>query len=255
MSGAWRRFLPGFGLLGIVSLAVPSRVFGQNARADSVSAAQGAGGFNSLTDGQPGTPGSPQFGLSFATLTDSTFAFEPGFALTPRHALFRNSLMGIVGPTLDAGEGATDFEHSVTATWLQRWTWESGSRPTLATQFALQIPYDEPGAKVDVVATFVLARSLGAGVAYVNAWGETKKGMTIDGMEFGGLLGYKASVTPDISLVADLVLQTGSLLTLELAPVYDTPFGLSLGPGLSLGWSPGQSGASFNVGVQFEYSR
>ena len=237
---------------GYAVLCRPMPAIAQHANRDPVTSSQDAGGFNSLTDGQPGSPGELQIELTAARLTDSTVAFETSLSITPTVRFLTNALFGLIAPTLDAGEGATDFERSVTATWLQRRTCQRGSRPTLSTQVALQVPFDEPDAEVDAVVTVVVARSFGSSTIYLNGWGETTNGFTTDGMEWGSLMGLKASVAPWVFAVVDALWQTGNQLTVEISPVFAVPGGLSIGPGFAAGWNLGDGEPSISFGLQVQ---
>jgi len=238
-----------------ITLSFPGRIIAQESRSDSVTAAQDAGGFNSLTDGQPISPGAPQFGLTLATLRDKEYAIEWSMAFTLDRVILHNSLFGLIGPTLDAGEGATDFERSVSVIWLQRWIYEQGLRPTFATQLSIQVPYDEPDAGIDAVLTVVTAHGLGPGTVYLNAYGETQNKIELAEMEWGGLVGYKSSFTSSFFMVGDVLLQTESRLTLEISPVYELSCGLSLGPGIGVEWDLRDGGVVINVGLELEYSK
>jgi hypothetical protein len=251
----WRHLGASIAITSRVALLCPDQAVAQDSRSDAVTEAQGAGGFNSLTDGQPGTAGAPELSLTGGALGNSEFAFECSIALTPRVSYLYYSLFGLVVPTLEVGEGATDFERSVSITWLQRWTYERRMRPTFATQLALQVPFDEPNAEIDAVFTVVLARGLGPCTVYLNAYGETTEGINTDEIEWGALLGCKASFTSSFFLVGDVFLQTDSVMTIEMSPVYELPFGLSIGPGPGAQWNLCKGEASINFGLALQYSR
>ncbi len=88
-----------------------------------VSAQQTVNAFNSLTDGQPGTPRTFQL------------AVVPSYDLEEREFQSQLTMSGVVAtsgfwcqaqfalsiPSLDVGEGLIDFEKSITAGWQQRW--------------------------------------------------------------------------------------------------------------------------------------
>ena len=56
---------------------------------------------------------------------------------------------------------------------------------------SFQVPFDEPGEKADLVTTFIVTKNIGQGVGYFNTYAETAKGITLDSIEYGALLGYK----------------------------------------------------------------
>ena len=129
---------------------------------DSITNYQTNVGFNSITDGCPGPPKQSFYNLIASRQQGSSFQYQGNIGYTPAiSGFFRNTLFGLVVPSLDVGEGITDFEKSVSASWLQRWNYEHKGLPTVSTLISLQFPFDEPGAKTDLVSTLIVTKNIG----------------------------------------------------------------------------------------------
>ena len=77
---------------------------------DSITGLQSNISFNSITDGQPGPPGKPFFSF-ISAYRDSEFQYQLQAAITfAKKGFFRNTVIAISVPTLDAGNGIISFE-------------------------------------------------------------------------------------------------------------------------------------------------
>ncbi|NJD10289.1 MAG: hypothetical protein FIB01_07540 [Gemmatimonadetes bacterium] len=224
--------------------AVPAPVHAQeqDSIADEVTARQGVGAFNSITDGQPVNPGQPEASVLATMQRGAAARLQLSVSLTPGRSRFlRNALFSLIGPTINAGEGAVDFEQSATAQWQQRWSVAHGAAPTVATVASLQVPFAD-SLQVDGILTGVLVWDAGAGALYLNGYLETHRGLTLDGAEVGAIAGWKAPVGNAFAAYADVLVQRlagANTWTAELSAEIDLPFDLTLGPGVSLGLAAG----------------
>lgn len=203
---------------------------------DSISGYQANVGYNSIIDGQPAPPKQPMFTITGAGRQNNGFQYEANIGYTPAtKGFFRNTLLAMVVPTLNVGEGITDFERSVSASWLQRWQYEHQGKPTIATMVSIQVPYAEPNAKTDIVSTLIITKNIGKkGVAYFNTYAESTRGFTTTGLGYGTLLGYKFFLPKQKEFFLDALLQSGNTVTLEAALEFDLPKGWSVSPGANL---------------------
>ncbi|MCB0685574.1 MAG: hypothetical protein KDC53_03585 [Saprospiraceae bacterium] len=241
-------------MLGFV-LLIYKNVFAQNyTLQDSISDRQACITHNSITDGQPGTPQKPQISGTAAGQKGSIFQYQTAIGYTPSQKGFlRSSLFSAVVPTLDVGEGAIDFEKSMSVSWLQRWVYEHDGTPTISTSLTFQFPYDEPNAKTDAVLTFIIAKNLGKGVGYFNAYGETTQGLTTDSLEWGIIGGYKFFLPNSKELFLDVLYQSGNALTFEMSLEVDLAKGWSLGPGINFTWNVEENNTVYGGGLLLLY--
>ncbi|MFC1605080.1 hypothetical protein ACFL5F_08645 [Planctomycetota bacterium] len=205
-------------LLLLVCLLYSATGYSQDYKTqDDITNQQTNVGFNSIIDGQPGPPKKPFITTTFSGQERQDFQYEASVGYTPAaKGFFRNSLFSLTIPTLDVGEGTIDFEESASASWLQRWNYEHQGLPTISTMISLQVPYDEPGADTDFVATFIVAKNIGKnGVGYLNAYAESTQGLAFDNLERGVLLGYKRFLPKQMALFLDTLYQSIDLLTFE----------------------------------------
>ena len=211
--------------------------------ADSVTDRQGVDAFNSITDGQPNPPRRPELSLTVGWQQGLPAQVQLGFEITPGGSRWlRNALFAAFVETINAGEGANDAEPSVSLQWQQRWRTAGGGWPTIATSATLQLPMEGPH-ETDVVLTGIVAADAGVGVAYLNVYSETMRGMTPGGQR-GILLGYKLPLIDGLSAYGDALVQRQagqSSLTPELSAELDLASGLTIGPGVSVGLARGSS--------------
>lgn len=205
-----------------------------NSYRDSITNYQSNVGFNSITDGCPAPPKQPNYSIIGGGQNNGNFQYQGNIGYTPaNNGFFRNTQFGLVVPTLDTGEGITDFEKSISSSWLQRWVCENNGAPTISTMISIQVPYDEPGEKTDIVTTFIITKNIGNGVGYFNLYSETTKGFTLDTAEYGVMLGYKMFLPKQKELLFGAMYQSGKILTFETSLEIDFSNGFTISPGIN----------------------
>jgi hypothetical protein len=142
--------------------------------------------------------------------------------------------VALSGPTLDVGNGSINFEKSVTASWQQRWLIDDGNLPTISTVVSVQLPYDEPDEKTDVVFTAIVAESTQWGAVYPNTFAESTDGADFSAADFGGVLGAKRILNDHLALFADVAVYEDGAYALELSVERDFENGSTIGPGITL---------------------
>jgi hypothetical protein len=201
-----------------------------------VSSHQAVTAFNSLMDGQPGAPRTLQ--LTVIPSYDVEDRALRGQLTVERvvatSGFWCQAQLALSGPSLDVDESSIDSDKSVTAGWQQRWLIDDGSLPTVSTVISVQIPYDEPDAKTDIVLTGIVAKSMQWGAVYLNAFAETTDGADSSSVDFGGVVGAKRVLNGSLALFADIAIREGGAYALELSAERDFNNGLSLGPGIAL---------------------
>ena len=221
---------------------------------DSITAHQTNIGFNSVTDGQPAPPKQPFFSIIASGQQGGKFQYQGSIGYTPAcKGFLRNTLFVVVVPTIDVGEGITDFEKSVSGSWQQRWIYEHNGKPTISTMTSIQIPYDEPNAKTDLVTTLIITKDIGKGVGYFNAYAETTSGFTTDSLSYGIMAGYKIYLTKHEELFFGLMYQTNNTLTLETSIEIDFKSGMTISPGLNLAYNTQFETTTFGGGIVLYY--
>ena len=217
---------------------------------------QGDGAFNSLTDGQPGSPLTPQVtALPSYDFAEKDFQNQFSFSGVPaKTGFFCQAQFALIIPTLNSGEGLIDFEKSVGASWQQRWFTDNGKAPTFSTLVSTQIPYDQPGKKVDLVFTAILAKSTNWGAFYLNGFVESTDGVDFDQADFGAVAGIKRIINDNLALFGDAVIYEGGAYSFELSLERDFDNGLSLGPGIALSL-PGNGDYDLDISLGVNISK
>ncbi|NNF19353.1 MAG: hypothetical protein HKN61_06215 [Flavobacteriaceae bacterium] len=209
----------------------------------------------SISDGQPAP--AKQLGITVSSVADATDGVEYQLSLgyTPSdHKFWRNTMLQFTVPTMRQGQGALNFEKSVGISWSHRWHAEQDGIPTISTISTVQLPYDEPGEKTDLVNTLVIAKNIGErSVAYINAYAETVRGIALDAVELGYLLGYKYFLNPNTALFLNGVYHNAADLVLETALQVDIAGGWTISPGISLNLSQADSDATISAGIMLFY--
>lgn len=223
--------------------------------ADSVTDRQSNDAFNSILDGQPSPPGHPEASITLAWEEEQGGQFQLGIELTPTGPrVLRNALFRVFVETVNVGEEANDTEHSIFLQWQQRWRAAGAGWPTIASAATVQVPLDAPDAP-EVVLAGIVAADAGAGVAYLNIYSETVQGSS-PGRAHGGVLGYKLPLTASLSAYGDVLLQRQAgetTVTAELSSELDFASGMTVGPGVSLAFTPG-SEPVWGAGVFITYT-
>jgi hypothetical protein len=217
-----------------------------------VASHQGVVAFNSITDGQPGTPRTPQLTvIPFYDFSERQFHSEFSVSgVVAESGFWCQAQFELAAPTLAASEGVIDFEKSVTASWQQRWLIADGNQPTVSTLVSAQVPYDGHGEKTDILLTGIVARSTQWGAAYLNIFAESTNGTDFSAMDYGAVIGAKRIVSDSLALIADTVIHEGGSFALELSLERNYRDGLTLGPGLALSHSGDDpDGVDLSIGI------
>jgi hypothetical protein len=98
-----------------------------------------------------------------------------------------------------------------------------------------------------------VTKNIGQGVGYFNTYAETTKGITLDSLEYGALLGYKFFLPEQKELFLDAMLQSGSVLTLEASLEFDLSNGWSISPGINLAVDGVTNSTTWGGGIMFFY--
>ena len=234
---------------------------------DDVAQRQSVDAYNSIEDGQPGAPWELEIHLVSGWQTrehehDPVF-LNPELDWTLGGSEFLNNTQLILGVPLTLGFGDYVGNGDVTLGWQQRWVKEDCNMPTLATLAEMRIPSGYEGSGVDGKLTGIVAKDLGPGTAYFNAFVETANGHEIDDLrhfQWGGLVGYKWRITDCFSFIADYVHkvseETGhaNSNTLELSTEYKFDEHLSIGPGIVIGLDRNEETPYFGAGFRLVYS-
>lgn len=241
-------------LQGAIIVLVPAAARAADDCATDVSGRQGVSAFSLLTDGQPNGPGQPQLDI-VGSVGDGTDQLGGSIGYTPASSALCNTSIALGTPGLTRTGDRTVFDHDIDVRWLQRWRADGTHGPTVSTVVELEIPVDNPGEKVQVTFTGVIARSFGAGTAYLNLLVSSPDGATADDWTTGVLVGWQQPLPGGSSLIVDGGVQPGGARVVELS--WQRPIGphLTFGPGLSLQRSDGQTQFSFGVQLQATFGR
>ena len=224
----------------------------QTCPGQDVATRQTSNGFNSITDGQPGTPLQPQV-TAIPSYDFDEDEFQNQFSIQAtlvKSGFWCQAQFHLTAPTLVMGETLIDSERSVTLSWQQRWLIDNGGMPTISTIVALQQPYDEPDEETDLVVTGVIVKSISWGALYLNLIAETAAGIAFDNFEYSGVAGVKRIVDDRLAVFADVVIQEQGAYALEFSLERDLKRGWTLGPGVSLQRSgDGSDWPEVSVGV------
>ncbi len=231
---------------------------------DAVAARQSVNAFNSLEDGQPGAPGQLelQFNIGWQTTSDESdpVAFETELQYTlDGNAFLRNTQL-ILGVPLELGNGDIDGNADLRFGWQQRWIKEEGLIPTVATLAEVRIPSGDDSSGVDGTLTGILAKDLGPGTLYFNAFGKTVNGDNIENrrdFQWGFRTGYKWRLNDDFALIGDYLLESSEqrghrdVNALEFSGEYRVNENFTIGPGILIGLDDNDETPNFGAGVRF----
>ncbi len=240
--------------------------------------------YTSLEDGQPGQPGELQInhftGWSTRSGESDAWLMRPEIEYTFNHELLRNTKVGLDVP-LEMLNGGVDGNGDIEFHWIQRWIAEdpSGWWPTFSTINELRVPSGYHSSGVDWTLTFVMAKELGPGTAYLNAFFESANGRNnleeadswwdqvrgeegddLRNFQWGFRFGYKWRITDTFAIIADYVLETSELRgeadqhTGEVSAEWRINDKLSLGPGVMFTWDGSDNHQNFGAGVTVHYS-
>jgi hypothetical protein len=234
---------------------------------DDVAERQSVDAYNSLEDGQPGNPGEFEIELRSGWQTrsgehDPVF-LEPELEYTLDGSEFLRNTQLKLGVPLTLGFGDYVGNGDLSFGWQQRWVKEDCNMPTLATLAEMRIPSGYEGSGVDGKLTGIVAKDVGPGTAYFNAFIKTANGHEIEDLrhfQWGGRVGYKWRVSECFSVIGDYVHQSSEETghansnTLELSTEYKVDEHLSIGPGIVIGLDRNEETPNFGAGITMKYS-
>ena len=217
-----------------------------------VAAQQGVTGFNTLIDGQPGTPRLPQLTVVPSyNFEEEKFVNQLSVSGVPASSGFWcQAQFELFAPVVKALDGEIDVEKSVAASWQQRWLIDDGSLPTLSTVVEVQVPYDESNANTEISLIGIVAKSTAWGAVYFNSLAVSEDGSDFSSVDFSGVVGAKRIVSAKLAVFADVTIDEDGLYALELSAERDYSSGLSFGPGIRL-LRPvdGSNGIDVSIGI------
>ena len=234
---------------------------------DDVAERQSVDTWSTLEDGQPGAPGELEIHLASGWQTrsgehDPVF-LEPELEYTLDGSEFLRNTQLILGVPLTLGFGDYVGNGDIEFGWQQRWVKEEGMMPTLATLAEMRIPSGYEGSGVDGKLTGIVAKDIGPGTAYFNAFIITANGHEVEDVrhfQWGGRVGYKWRITDAFSFITDYVHQSSEEMghansnTLELSSEYKFNEHLSIGPGIVIGLDRNEETPYFGAGIRAVYT-
>ncbi|WP_411727313.1 hypothetical protein [Methyloglobulus sp.] len=220
-------------LLAPVLLSACKAIAGEDACPGAdVTDKQSVGSFKSIIDGQPAAPDTPQAQIT-ALYNKNSGQFQSrlvGGIVFVQTGIFCQSQLTVTTPTLVVASAGTQFQNSVAVAWEQRWLIDDGHLPTLSSQLSFQVPYNTPGATVDIVATAIAAKSFTNGVGYLNAILESPNGFDATIFNWTVIAGYKHIIHDELEVFGDVFVQKGIAGGFEAAIEWDFTDGVSLAP-------------------------
>lgn len=254
-------------LIGLASLSATDIDEVSLEEADTLRERQSIDAFTSLEDGQPGAPGEFELQFDFGWKTTSEESdpalFEPELKYTPNgNEFLRNAKFTLAAP-MELGNGGFDGNADVEFGWQQRWVSEDGWLPTLATLAEVRIPSGYQSAGVDGTLTGIVAKDLGPGTLYFNAFAKTANGDNVEDLrhfQWGFRTGYKWRINPDVALIADYVHQASeqeghsNINLLEVSGEWHIDEHLTIGPGISIGLDDNEETPNFGAGFRLTWS-
>jgi hypothetical protein len=234
---------------------------------DAVSARQSVDAYNTLEDGQPGNPGSFELQLEAGWKTTSG-EHDPVTWLTELqyngegNEFLENSQF-ILGVPVEMGLGGVDGNADATLGWQQRWIEDDGSMPTFATLAEIRFPTGYQSAGVDGTLTGIIAKDLGPGTTYFNAYARTANGNNIEDLrhfQWGFRVGYKWRINDTFAVIGDYAHQSSEARghansnTLELSSEWHINEYMTVGPGIVIGLDDNEETPNFGAGVRMMIS-
>jgi hypothetical protein len=213
---------------------------------------QGVDAFNTLIDGQPGTPRLPQLNVVPSyNFEENKFVNQSSLSVVPALSGFWcQAQFEFFTPVAKALDGQVNFEKSVALSWQQRWLIDDGSSPTVSTVVEVQAPYDDSQANTEISVIGIVAKSTEWGAVYLNSLALSEDGSDFSSVDFSGVIGAKRIVNAKLAVFADITIDENGLYALELSAERDYSNGLSLGPGIRLLRSrDGSNGIDVSIGI------
>jgi hypothetical protein len=234
---------------------------------DDVTARQSVDAYNSLEDGQPGDPGSFELQLETGWQTTSG-EHDPFFWLmelqyNPDGNEFLRNSQFTLGVPVELGLGTVDGNGDMDLGWQQRWVKETGDMPTIATLAEMRFPTGYHSNGIDGTLTGIVAKDMGPGTTYFNAFGKSANGNNIEDVRhfrWGFRTGYKWRINECFALIGDYVHQSSeeeghaNSNILELSSEWHVNEHITIGPGISIGLDDNEETPNFGAGARMMVS-
>ncbi|MCB9865659.1 MAG: hypothetical protein H6816_03370 [Phycisphaerales bacterium] len=251
---------------------------------DEVAARQSVDAYNSLEDGQPGDPGTLELQLEggwvTATGEHDVFPFLAELQYNGSGSEFLENTQFTLGVPVEMGIGGVEGNGDLELGWQQRWIEDDGTMPTIATLAEVRIPTGYHSSGVDGTLTAVVAKDLGPGTAYFNAFGRTVNGDNgeeaaefnlfaipwdcdsedVRHFQWGFRAGYKWRISDEFALIGDYVNQSseytghGNSNLLEVSGEWHVNDRITVGPGVVIGLDDNDETPNFGAGVRMMVS-
>lgn len=229
---------------------------------------QSVDSYTSLEDGQPGAR-CCSFELQFDVGWETTSGEHDPVLFTPElkftlggNDFLRNTQITLSAPT-EFGLGRVKGNADVVLGLQQRWIAEDGWIPTFATLAEVRFPSGYHSSGIDGTLTGILAKDLGPGTLYFNAFAETANGHNVDDLrhfQWGLRAGYKWRVTDDFALTGCYTHQVSEeehhadLNLLEVSGQWEITENITIGPGILIGLDDNEETPNFGAGVRLVFS-
>jgi len=223
--------------------------------------------FTSLEDGQPGEPGHFELQFDFGWQTASgehdPVLFTPELKFTLDGCEFlQNTKLTLSAPAV-FGLGRVRGNADLELGWQQRWLTEDGPVPTLATLAEIRLPSGYHSSGVDGTLTGIVAKEVGPGTLYLNAFATTANGHNADDLrhfQWGLRAGYKWRISDDLALIGDYVHEVseeeghGDINLLEVSGQWRINEQITIGPGVFMGLDDNEETPNFGAGLRLTWS-
>ncbi len=234
---------------------------------DDLAHQQSIDSYTLLEDGQPGEPGhfELQFDLGWQTTSGERdpVLFAPELKFTPDgNDFLRNMKLTLVAP-MEFGLGRVNGNADAEFGWQQRWLPDDGTWPTLATLAEIRIPSGYHSSGVDGTFTGIVAKELGPGTLYFNAFAITANGHNTDDLrhfQWGLRAGYKWRINDDLALTTAYEHRVseeerhGDLNVLEVSGQWRINEQITIGPGVFIGLDDNEETPNFGAGLRLTWS-
>jgi len=235
--------------------------------ADTLREQQSIDAYTSLEDGQPGEPGhfELEFDVGWETISGEhdPVSFAPQLVYTLDGSEFLRNTQLILAVPMEFGLGGVDGNADIEFGWQQRWVQEDGWIPTFATLAEIRVPSGYHSSGVDGTFTGIVAKELGPGTMFLNAFVKTANGNNVEDLrhfQWGFRTGYKWRLRDDFALITDYVNQSSeedghaNLNLLEVSGEWRVNEQLTVSPGIVVGLDDNEETPNFGAGIHMTWS-
>lgn len=222
---------------------------------DSIAMLQTCVASNSINDGQPAPPKLPFVQSTLTTDLEGNYALGLCIAETfAEHGFFRNSLFNLTLANFEIAKGSFDYDQAINAQWQHRWFYEKGKKPTFATIVGVSHPYKGNDESTELQTILVVNKSIDSRrVLFFNAFMNTPVEEAFNASTYGFLVGQKFYLAENHNFFADVIYQSTSDLTLELAIEFNLSSEWVVSPGINYNWNTSDRTNTFGIGVLVLY--